>query len=269
MNKKIFVSDFDGTLIDSEEAIPMTTVLAIDEFRSHGNKFVIATGRIPISVLNYNSDFVFMDYVIACNGAYIYDIALEKVIYKNPLPKQVVRTIKQSFEAVCCIDFCTPDCWHLYISTIYKQRRKGNLTSDIKDFNRFLSRNKNNIYKIELHTDTQKKAKEILKELKKMNLKISYNLQVYGENSYIIDITAAGVNKYEAVCFIADYESVKMEEIVAIGDGSNDIEMIQNVGYGIAVANACKEVIKVAKEKVESNEEHGVEKVLNKMNQLH
>lgn len=269
MTKKILVSDFDGTLIDSEEAIPMSTVLAIDEFRNKGNKFVIATGRIPISILNYNKDFIFLDYVIACNGSYIYDMNQEKVIYKCPLPKQIVRTIKQSFEATCCIYFCTPDRWNLYVSTIYQETKKRNLTSDIKDFNRFLSKNTNNIYKIELHVKTEKKANGILEELKKLGLKIHYNLQIFDTNTYIIEITSENVDKYKGICVIAKEENVKVEDITAVGDSYNDIKMIQKVGCGIAVANACKEVKEVAKELTTSNDELGVEKILNKMNQLH
>ena len=60
---KLFVSDFDGTLIDSDEAIPLSTMVEIDRIRKLGVKIVITTGRILKSILEYNKDFPFFDYV--------------------------------------------------------------------------------------------------------------------------------------------------------------------------------------------------------------
>ena len=62
---KLFVSDFDGTLIDSDEAIPLSTMVEIDRIRKLGVKIVITTGRILKSILEYNKDFPFLDYVIS------------------------------------------------------------------------------------------------------------------------------------------------------------------------------------------------------------
>ena len=267
--KQIVVSSFDGCLIDHEEAIPMTTVLAIDALRTLGHKFVIATGRVPASVLSYNQDFNFLDYVIACNGAYIYDNALEKVIYKKPLSKDIVRTVKQYFEASAILYFCTPDAWHLYVSTIYQEKQDKVMKSGIQDFNRFLSRNKRHIYKIELHFTSLEKAEVVMKEMKKLKLDINFNLQFFEPDIYMIEVVAKGVDKFEAIRVIAEAEDVKLKDVVAIGDGTNDIRMVKRVGYGVAVSNGCKELVEVARETTTSNNECGVEKILEKITQLH
>jgi len=267
--KRIIVSDFDGTLIDDEEAIPMTTVLAIDNCRSLGHKFVIATGRTPASVLSYNQDFNFLDYVIACNGSYIYDNNAEKVIYKKPLSKQTIRTVKQTFESSAILYFCTPDRWHLYVSTIYQEKKDKVMKSEIKDFNRFLSKNKNHIYKIELHFTEREKAETVMKEMKKLKLDINFNLQIFSPNVYMIEVVEKGVDKYEATRIIAQKENVKMKDVVAIGDSYNDIRLVKRVGLGVAVKNSCEELKKVAKEETFSNNELGVEKVLEKVSKLH
>ncbi len=267
-NKRIIATSFDGALIDSEEAIPMTTVLAIDACRSLGHRFVIASGRVPTSVLAYNQDFNFLDYVVGCNGAYIYDNTREKVIYKMPIPKQVVRNIKQTFEASSILYFCTPDSWHLYVSTIYQEKKDKVMKSEIKDFNQFLSKNKNHIYKIELHFTGEEKAKSAFKMMKKLKLEVNFNLQVFGEHIYIIEVVNKGVDKYEALRIIARNEKVKMKDVVAIGDSYNDIRMVKRVGYGVAVSNACEELKAVAKEITTSNDSFGVEKILEKVSQV-
>ena len=94
---KMFVSNFDGTLIDSDEAIPLSTMVEIDRIRKLGVKFVVATGRILKSVLDYNRDFPFLDYVISCDGAYVYDVSNRKTLYKKPLGGSIIKKIKKMY----------------------------------------------------------------------------------------------------------------------------------------------------------------------------
>ena len=60
---KLIVSDFDKTLINDMESIPFSTVNLFDQLRRNGKKIVIATGRTLQSILDYNRDFVFCDYI--------------------------------------------------------------------------------------------------------------------------------------------------------------------------------------------------------------
>ena len=77
---KLFVSDFYKTLLDSDDAINLSTMVEIDRIRKNGCLFVIATGSLLSSVLDYNRDFPFIDYIIACNGSYTYDVNRQKVL---------------------------------------------------------------------------------------------------------------------------------------------------------------------------------------------
>ena len=104
-----------------------------------------------------------------------------------------------------------------------------------------------------------------MKKLKKMNLDIEFVIDLHSQNGCVIDITSKNVNKYEATKFIADREQIKIKDVYAVGDNLNDIKMIKKVGHGFAVANACSEVKEVAKEITTSNDELGVEKILEKL----
>ena len=59
--------------------------------------------------------------------------------------------------------------------------------------------------------------------------------------------------------------NIKKEEIIAIGDGENDIDMIKFAGCGIAMGNASIEVKKVAKLVTDTNDNDGVGKILNEI----
>ena len=95
---RMLISSFYNTLIDKEEAIPMSTMLEIDKLRNKGILFSVCTNRDKDSVLYYNHDYPFIDYVIAYNGNYIYDVNKDKYLYKNPLNKSVVQEIEKLFK---------------------------------------------------------------------------------------------------------------------------------------------------------------------------
>lgn len=95
---RMVISSFYNTLIDKEEAIPMSTMLEIDKLRNKGILFSVCTNRDKDSVLYYNHDYPFIDYVIAYNGNYIYDVNKDKYLYKNPLNKSVVQEIEKLFK---------------------------------------------------------------------------------------------------------------------------------------------------------------------------
>ena len=130
----------------------------------------------------------------------------------------------------------------------------------IHDIADFIKNNK--VYKIEIHTKTNKLSKEILKEIKALDLDLNLNFQTYENKDYLIEMTTSNISKYSATTLIAKKEKIKNDEIVAFGDSYNDLELIKKVGYGISMENAIKEVKKVSKETTLSNNNKGVEKSL-------
>ena len=75
---------------------------------------------------------------------------------------------------------------------------------------------------------------------------------------YYTEITQENTNKWNAIQYLANKLNIKTEEIMTIGDNSNDIEMIKNAGLGIAMANSAPEIKKIADDITTSNEENGV-----------
>lgn len=89
-------------------------------------------------------------------------------------------------------------------------------------------------------------------------LEISLMQDSFGSKKWI-DILPKGCNKYSAIQKLAENLKISNEEILAFGDGLNDIEMIQKCGKGIAMKNALEEVKKVSNAVTEiSNDENGV-----------
>ena len=61
---KILISDFEDTLLDIEDAIPLSTMLSLDKIRNEKVSYAVVTRKNFKSVLDYNKDFPFMDYII-------------------------------------------------------------------------------------------------------------------------------------------------------------------------------------------------------------
>lgn len=256
---KLVVSGFDGTLLDDELAISISTVLTIDEVRRKNCKFVVATGRDVNFVKDYIKDVNFIDYIISLNGSYVYDVLRDKIIFEKGIKKATIKKIVNKYkrEAV-----------RIYLCTDHSKcllNVKNEETDEIivRDLNDFL---KNNVvYKIEIHTSTQKNSKLILKEIKEQDYELNINLQKYDNKDYLVEITTQEVSKYRGVEVIAKKEKVKDDEIIAYGDNYNDLELLKKVGYAVAVDNAVKEVKNICNISTFSNNSKGVEKSLIKM----
>ena len=94
---KMIVTGFDGVLVDDDLAISLSTMLEIDRIRRKKMLFTIATSRCLGDILYYNRDFSFLDYVIATDGAIVYDVNKEKVIFKKAVSVSCIRKIYNTF----------------------------------------------------------------------------------------------------------------------------------------------------------------------------
>lgn len=69
-------------------------------------------------------------------------------------------------------------------------------------------------------------------------------LELVGSLSYNIEINAAGVNKGTALVALGEMLGIPRESIMACGDGDNDVHLLREVGFGVAMANAQPQVKK-------------------------
>lgn len=102
-----------------------------------------------------------------------------------------------------------------------------------------------------------KEREQAWQELKQFD-----SLELVGSLKYNIEINAAGVNKGKGLLELGGILGISREEIMAFGDGDNDIAMLREVGFGVAMENADEEVKAVADYVTGSNDEDGVAKAI-------
>lgn len=100
--------------------------------------------------------------------------------------------------------------------------------------------------------------RNFLNSLKNVNIVKMLNYQ--GLEYY--DITAKGVNKALGARQWANYHKIDISEVVAIGDGENDLEIFQAAGFGVAMGNASENLKAVADEIIENTDDDGLAKYL-------
>ena len=96
METKILFADIDGTLLNDQKEIPKENMTAIQKALDHGHYVVVATGRPLDSAKAVAKDLGLMMqgcYLIAYNGAIVYDCGNEKVLKKESLPLAYVKEL--------------------------------------------------------------------------------------------------------------------------------------------------------------------------------
>src|SRR5699024_2296867 len=92
-----------------------------------------------------------------------------------------------------------------------------------------------------------------------------YNdIEITSSSSNNIEINRKGVNKVRAIEKICNELEITLDNVMAIGDNLNDLQMIKQVGLGVAVGNATSQLKEHAKYVTDSNDLNGVAHAINK-----
>ena len=253
---KILISDFEDTLLDEEDAIPLSTMLSLDKIRNDGVAYAIVSRKTFKSVLDYNKDFPFMDYIIALDGAYVYDVNKDKPLFKRNIAISIVKKINKVFEDynLC---FYTLD-WCNYT----KDKVAGDNVRKIGDFKVFSAFHKDNILKIEIRCDKKIDQTRALKELDELNLDVTYYGRNDDEKGYYIEIVMADCCRLDAINRICKARKSSLRDVVVIGSDDDNIPVFKKVGLSFAVDNASLKLKKSATKTTVSNYDKAVETVI-------
>lgn len=251
---KMVVSDFFGTLINSEEAISLSTVIELDRIRKEGILFCITTNKSARTVVEYNRDFPFIDYVVAFNGGYVYDLNKKKAIYNKGLTATKIKKV--------CKLFSDRDmCFYTLDKCNYTGKYRDNDYSEmIINLDDFIEEKKSSIYKVKVFFEDKFSAKTALKSLEE-DEKISCYLKEE-KSIFVIEIYNALNSKLSGVEKVILKNKLSLKEILAICSSSSSVLLAKNVGCCYVTRNADAKLKKLTKNITGSNEEKGVEQVI-------
>jgi rRNA maturation RNase YbeY len=263
---KYLFCDMDGTLLNSKSRITPRTAEALREAISRGVKIMIATGKTrpaAISalelvdlagedgVVSKFSPGVFLQglLVYGKRGLEIYnrnldpDICKEAFLYS--LEHRVPLVGFSQDRIVTLFDHPLIDALH----TVYFEPKAEVMPS----VEQLLS--SVNVQKL-LFYDTAENVDNILRP--HWSLATAGRARVVQALPEMLEILPSGASKGDGVHMLLDHLGANVDEVMAIGDGENDVEMLNLVRWGVAMANGSDKAKTVADAIVTSNDEDGV-----------
>ncbi|NMA68414.1 MAG: HAD family phosphatase [Desulfitobacterium sp.] len=263
MNIKLVATDLDDTLLRDDLTISPRVIETVRKAKAQGVIVTFATGRMPASTRPYAEQLGIDVPIITYNGAMVQEAISQEVLLRKVIPLELAHDI---------ISYLLKDevIFHMYLrdqifvpkmnkwSEEYAQRvnvpvEEGNLLQ-------LLEKEEEGIEKLILFDEPESLTKwaNIVRD------RFPDQFHLTSSKPYFLELMHPEVNKGRTLLSFAADMGIKSEEVMAIGDGLNDLEMISSVGLGVAVANAREEVKAVAKFITTSNEEDGVAEAIEK-----
>ncbi|MEK5057844.1 hydrolase Cof [Paenibacillus sp. FSL H7-0326] len=254
MTYKVVFFDIDGTLVNDEKVIPQDTIEAINELKAKGTDVFIATGRAPYYFTKYMSQLG-IDSFISLNGSYV--VYKGEMIYSHPIHTNTLERLENS-----ALSYNHPIVMqgaeagfsnmelHEFIAASFQTLQvevPGYKTGYWKEAP---------IYQALLYCQEHEEHLYTAKEA-------GYDdLHFVRWHKYAMDVIPAGGSKAKGIEAVLKHIGRSKEEVVAFGDGLNDVEMLSYVGLGIAMGNANDEVKSYANHVTSSVDEKGIRRGL-------
>lgn len=258
---KLVASDLDGTLIDHNNLIPSKNLDAINSIHNKQINFAICTGK-TYSITKDICEKCNASYGIFGNGTQIINLKTGEEIYKNILPIDTFNI---------CYKIAKQFNLHVHIYTdseviteklMYMDLRNYKLNGskdsrsltfktvdNIKDY---INTNRPQIFKLVISSeDSLESVKNTI--LDKLDVSIQHikktkqfkDVIINKEYEYL-DVTPKNIGKGYALNYLSNFLHVDSNDIMAIGDNVNDIDMLQSCGIGVTLADSYDEIKKIA-----------------------
>lgn len=285
---KLIAIDLDGTLLNSYGAVTENTKNVIKKVEEQGTNIVLASGRPIDSIKAIANEIESKKYFIAGNGAIVYDIEKDEIIYENCLKKQKVLDIIKiceensiGYSIYTEKDILTTalkyNVLYYHKENLKKPEDKKTKISIIQNMEEYIKNDNTSRYlKITVCDEDKIVFNSIIRKLRDLKdvevLDVSHmarktikqGTEEIAVEYYYTEISRKNVDKWNAIEFLAKKLKIDSKDIMAIGDNINDKQMIENAGLGVAMGQSTPVVTSIANEVTASNNEEGVAKILQK-----
>lgn len=260
--------DLDGTLLNSEKQLTAYTREVLKKAIEQEVAVVVATGRPFSGVPDELKHFPGIRYALTANGARILDMQKQKVVYENLLSvessEKVIDILRKHHAIheffVDGVGYMNEDGLknvYAYFEDPHMAEYLQSTRIPVKDVKEKLQTMKCEVDKLQGIFRNQKDKEEALEELNTLS-----GIVVTAAMDNNLEINKEGTNKGLGLLQLGKSLGISREEIMACGDGGNDVEMLKEVGFAVAMANGSDPVKKAADFVTGSNDEDGVAKAI-------
>lgn len=280
---KLIAIDIDGTLLNSKSELTDRTVNVLKEASDMGVIVVLTSGRMGSVIENFCKKIGADEFIIAENGASIIDLRTNKIIYENYMSKETVLSIVDTcienniyYMVYTDKELIVKDLKHM---ALFFNKQNYNPNARIKTIHAgrdYIESLDDNFTKMMICDEDRVVYNAIVNKLKKISdidvtpvPHISSKKIMIGDEEKVIeysyaDIAQKGTNKWNAIEKIMKIMGIEKDEVIAIGDNTNDMAMVKNAGLGVAMGNGIDSLKEIADVIADSNDNDGVAKIVEK-----
>ncbi|MDY2777847.1 MAG: Cof-type HAD-IIB family hydrolase [Collinsella sp.] len=276
MSIRAIALDIDGTLTNDAKQITPRTRRALMEAQASGIKLILASGRPPHGLRSLARELELDSHnglLVAFNGSQVRDAMTGEVLYDQPISAETSRAVLEHVSKFDVIPMLV-DGDRLYIEDAYrctvmhngepknivKYERDacGLRIHEVSDLVQWCQVPQNKI----LTAGSDVYLKEHHRD---MMAPFADSLSCMFTADFYFEFTDRGIDKGRALSFALPRCGIDASELVAFGDGQNDVAMIELAGVGVAMGNAVAELKDVADMVTASNNDDGIALALERL----
>ena len=258
---KMICLDIDGTLLNSNHQITKNVKEVINKVANEINiPVILVSARMPKGIVFLQRELEIEEPMICYSGALILDkngeiISKESIDISNL--EEIYKTVnKHNIH----ISLYKDDEWYVEKLDYWAKQESDitNIIPKIADFGQLIElwkTEKTGPNKILCMANPYEIS--LLKEEIKANSNVNV-LNIYPSKTTYLEIMPTNASKTSAISYLEKKFDVSKNEIIAMGDNYNDVDMLRYAGIGIAMGNATEDVKKSADDVTLTNDEDGV-----------
>ncbi len=266
---KLILLDLDGTLLTSDKTISPANREALSRAAAAGIHIVPGTGRFYGGMPQVVRDLPFVRYVVAVNGAQVYDAAEDRTLAREELSLADAFAVFEELDRLPVIYDCylggfgyDDEAMYARIDEFISDPRTNAMVKStrrpVPDLRIFLRERGRPVQKIQMFfKDMDRRAAE-LERLPGLFPNLAITSSIVNN----IEFNAKNANKGEALRFLCRHLRLNVSETMAFGDSGNDLSMIEAAGVGVAMANAGPILREAADYVTDTNDNDGVAKAI-------
>ncbi|MCI7766588.1 MAG: Cof-type HAD-IIB family hydrolase [Oscillospiraceae bacterium] len=265
MKYKIIFLDIDGTLTDSRKLISENTRRALMKASDMGLIIAIASGR-PEPGLAYAAGELELSsrggYILPFNGGIVKNVSTGEVISENSISRETLETAYSAAKefGIGIITYKDGEIIAANRSDEYIALESRINGMPVRITDNFLGDIAHDPVKCLLT------GKPEIAEKAEMHLaeQLSGKANVFRSEPFFVEVVPNGIDKAESIKMLIARLGISREEVIACGDGFNDVSMIKFAGLGVAMENGCEAAKAAADYIAPSNDDDGIVNVIEK-----
>ena len=266
MNKILYVTDLDGTLLQPDVTISDETASILQTLLEAGLPLTAATARTSFSVMPILRGLPFRLPLILQNGAVLHDPQTDRIVAAASIAPDVYLQVLSIYKehGFNGFVFCVPEdhlrCCYTELTTPHMQRyyteRRENYNKPFDQVDTLQMLAERNPVYLSLNAPKAKldPVYDALQTVK--GISVAYYRDVYETDIWYLEVSAPDASKYHGIQKLR--EMTGAEQVVGFGDNLNDLPLFRASDLKIAVGNAAEDLKALADLVIGKNTENAV-----------